>query len=148
MELKHHVWRANKKGNRTFNRTLWNWNERLRIARDSEKETFNRTLWNWNTAIKDTTPDIVELLIVPYGIETCCFILKLLNCFSFNRTLWNWNIISHLASGSVTLTFNRTLWNWNWARLHLGWLGLILLIVPYGIETIFSRFQEVVTYDF
>ena len=112
MELKHWNYIFPGEGVRTFNRTLWNWN-----------------LWRFIHHLL-----VVQLLIVPYGIETQNWNQTQGQSGAFNRTLWNWNNLKHLfyqhfinllivpygieTQKTITLTraeqtFNRTLWNWN-----------------------------------
>ena len=100
---------------RTFNRTLWNWNEAEKRDNKCRWKSFNRTLWNWND--KAVIGETLELS-------------------SFNRTLWNWNDINQSLVTWLHFSFNRTLWNWNtliWLLYALN--QFLLLIVPYGIET-------------
>ena len=54
---------------------------------------------------------------------------------TFNRTLWNWNFDDVLEQFKTT-SFNRTLWNWNLLPVEHPHAGALLLIVPYGIETL------------
>ena len=56
--------------NRTFNRTLWNWNSPHLVYRVRISAAFNRTLWNWNQERRPDNRYWIRLLIVPYGIET------------------------------------------------------------------------------
>ena len=76
-----------------------------------------------------------HLLIVPYGIETGIGVTSVYNKRTFNRTLWNWNRTKSSRSHPIK-SFNRTLWNWN--TLSISGIGkeVALLIVPYGIETL------------
>ena len=76
------------------------------------------------------------LLIVPYGIETGSRPPSLHWAGAFNRTLWNWNRVAFGATGPATMTFNRTLWNWNCVADGAASAPTMLLIVPYGIETL------------
>ena len=73
---------------------------------------FNRTLWNWNEEQNRNR-----------NTHTC-----------FNRTLWNWNASAQPQQPRPNYGFNRTLWNWNDIELVAIKKGLIVLIVPYGIE--------------
>ena len=76
------------------------------------------------------------LLIVPYGIETVQARRWYQSALAFNRTLWNWNTFQ--KNGLMAkLSFNRTLWNWNNLTEYLIRDLSNLLIVPYGIETLY-----------
>ena len=84
--------------------------------------SFNRTLWNWNKH------------------ELSC---QRRDDGTFNRTLWNWNTTIG-NSLHLRLAFNRTLWNWNKVFISSSRSFIILLIVPYGIETPNSNVRVVV----
>ena len=85
----------------------------------------------------------VYLLIVPYGIETTVPFVPKNHPPTFNRTLWNWNTTIG-NSLHLRLAFNRTLWNWNKVFISSSRSFIILLIVPYGIETPNSNVRVVV----
>ena len=76
-----------------------------------------------------------ELLIVPYGIETDILARSVTAPPTFNCTLWNWNHYRSMFIDEVLDTFNCTLWNWNNTIPFGNIFGIVLLIVPYGIET-------------
>ena len=117
-----------------FNCTLWNWNWVLRQGCRSH-DTFNCTLWNWNRESAITSSKAVNLLIVPYGIETALLYVPMMLPTSFNCTLWNWNWVRGWTVRNGSLPFNCTLWNWNNLPYALRIGQYQLLIVPYGIET-------------
>ena len=75
--------------------------------------TFNRTIWNWNSVLL-----LLRLLLV-----------------TFNRTIWNWNTIGVLRITLRSSSFNRTIWNWNASGSGKIEFCIVLLIVPFGIET-------------
>ena len=99
------------------------------------QESFNRTLWNWNNKRIISRPRLRGLLIVPYGIETIKKVATCCPLVSFNRTLWNWNHHRSPQIHNPCTAFNRTLWNWNSTVAADPFPVLVLLIVPYGIET-------------
>ena len=98
--------------------------------------SFNRTLWNWNAWIMHIIINNRVLLIEPYGIETELEQLERLYNQSFNRTLWNWNGFDPNWKPDTEITFNRTLWNWNCISTMAACCPSLLLIEPYGIETL------------
>ena len=61
----------------------------------------------------------IWLLIVPYGIETFCRFYSYWIRDAFNCTLWNWNLKERTMAVDELQTFNCTLWNWN---KHIGHL--------------------------
>ena len=63
---------------------------------------------------------------------------------TFNCTLWNWNLDIAIIN-RFRRTFNCTLWNWNDVSFLWKLQGDILLIVPYGIETIRNRLNVFLT---
>ena len=145
-------------GRLTFNRTLWNWNIIKVKTLASANCAFNRTLWNWNHKSRAVCPTWWKLLIEPYGIETENTASSFPFRLPFNRTLWNWNLVASSSLAPATMPFNRTLWNWNnniddvrvsivetFNRTLWNWNILrrcqrcrptVLLIEPYGIETV------------
>ena len=103
--------------NAYFNRTIWNWNCLVRWVSKRHNLYFNRTIWNWNISERNYFFSVLD----------------------FNRTIWNWN---RLVSITLILLshFNRTIWNWNFQTVSQMILMIIILIEPFGIETlIWSR---------
>ena len=99
--------------------------------------------------------NLSDVLIVPYGIETCFLSVHVNHSTCVNCTLWNWNPIKRgymwvkrcvnctlwnwnkydLSSVPEDVRVNCTLWNWNIVGKYIDISPSIVLIVPYGIET-------------
>ncbi len=130
-----YLWKVIVFSFKSVNRTKWNWNIDINNPLLTLNNAVNRTKWNWNVVCFINIISIINLLIVPNGIEMLGYWLLLLQLMhSVNRTKWNWNLdlakpakkayrllivpngieiqIQGLFS-SFSYSVNRTKWNWN-----------------------------------
>ena len=112
-------------------------------------KTFNRTLWNWNQNDLQFVLSLYRLLIVPYGIETqkCDEYLP-----GHSLLIVPYGIETIVSVDAIPRqeSFNRTLWNWNGEPGKDGKTYYTLLIVPYGIETrvmLYDMYEDILTFN-